>query len=132
MSCSDGCCDDSVHHLAAVLVVPDVRASGEWLQRALGFTPAQLHGDPACFAMTHRGPAELMLTSEGAEGRRPNGRGGAWDLYLRVADLAPELARLRAQGVVPSSGPVDREYGMREIEVDSPDGHRIAIGQPLW
>jgi hypothetical protein len=60
---------------------------------------------------------------------RPNGT--AWDMHLRIADLAAEETALRAAGVAITRGPEPTEYGMIELEVRDPDGHRVCFGQDL-
>jgi catechol 2,3-dioxygenase-like lactoylglutathione lyase family enzyme len=98
----------------------------------LGFGGASVWGEPPCFAMVYRDGFELMLSrAEQAAHVRPNGGVGAWDVYLRIGDLAAELAALAAAGVTPDRGPTDTFYEMREVELLDPDGHRICIAQDI-
>lgn len=116
--------------LTPLLLVRDLPRAVAFYQR-LGFRDPAVHGEPPCFAMLHRDGLDLMLQVAADRVARPNGDAGCWDLALRVADLAAEQAALAAQGIDLAKGPTDTFYGMREVEVVDPDGHRICIGQDL-
>ena len=122
-------------HLRAVtplLVVADLQRSIAFYRDCLGYADANAWGEPPCFAMTHRDGFDLMLSLAGNPVQvQPNGRHDVWDVYLKVDDLGAEIAALRAAGVTIVKGPTDTEYGMREIEIQDPDGHRICIAQDL-
>jgi uncharacterized glyoxalase superfamily protein PhnB len=49
--------------------------------------------------------------------------------YLRVDDADSYYQDLTARGVKISSTIADKPWGMREFGVESPEGHRIMIGQ---
>ncbi|MBK8101669.1 MAG: VOC family protein [Planctomycetes bacterium] len=122
-------------HLRAVtplLVVADLPRSIAFYRDRLGYADASVWGKPPCFAMTHRDGFDLMLSLAGdAAHLQPNGRHDLWDLYLKVDDLAAEITALHIAGVPIDKGPTDTEYGMREIEVQDPDGHRICLAEDL-
>ena len=115
-----------------LLVVSDLRASLAFYCNQLGFGHPSVHGDPPCFAMLGRDGFELMLSVAGEEARvQPNGPGGTWDVHMRIDDVTAEQQALAAAGVPLAKGPTDTFYGMREIEVLDPDGHRLCFGQDL-
>lgn len=115
-----------------LLVVSDLQRSLAFCRDALGFSEPSVWGEPPCFAMLCRDGFELMLSLAAGESRvQPNGPGGTWDVYLRVADVAAEAAALAFAGVELAKGPTDTFYAMREIEVLDPDGHRFCFAQDL-
>ena len=117
---------------APLLVVSDLQRALDFYQQKLGFVEPAVHGEPPCFAMLNRDGFDLMLTlAETPDGVRPNGPKGIWDVAVRVADIANEIAALTAAGVKIDQGPRDTFYEMREIEVVDPDGYRWCFGQDL-
>jgi len=115
-----------------LFVVADLQRALDFYEKKLGFVEPSVHGDPPCFAMLNRDGFDLMLSAaERPEHVHVNGTHGAWDMYVAVADVAAEIAALRDAGVRIDKGPTDTFYGMREIEVLDPDGHRICIGQDI-
>lgn len=117
--------------LTPLLVVADLPRALAFFAR-LGFVDPAAHGEPPCFAMLNRDGLELMLQLPEVFGTaRANGPSGSWDVYLKVDDLAAEQVALAAAGVAIRKGPVDTAYGMREIVVESPDGHRICLAQDV-
>jgi catechol 2,3-dioxygenase-like lactoylglutathione lyase family enzyme len=113
-----------------VLVVSDLQRALDFYCRKLGFDEPNVWGEPPCFAMLHRDGFELMLSlAEGGHRPTPNGPASVWDVYVRVPDVAAEIAALGEAGVPLAKGPTDLFYGMREIEVLDPDGYRWCFGQ---
>jgi catechol 2,3-dioxygenase-like lactoylglutathione lyase family enzyme len=111
-------------------VVSDLRRAADFYARVLGYEEPAFFGEPPVFCMLHRGPHDLMLSLAEEPGQvRPHGRFDVWDFHLRVADLEAERTAILAAGARLSSGPRGTEYGMTEITVDDPDGHRICLGQ---
>jgi uncharacterized glyoxalase superfamily protein PhnB len=51
--------------------------------------------------------------------------------YLHVDDVDGFYARAVATGAEVLKGPIDEPWGMREIALRSPDGHRFTLGQPI-
>lgn len=114
------------------LIVSDLQRSIDFYCQKLGFVEPSVWGEPPCFAMINRDGFELMLSvpEDGAR-VRPNGPDGVWDLFLSIMDVAAEIVALQAAGVLIDKGPTDTFYGMREIEVLDPDGHRLCFAQDL-
>ena len=84
-------------------IIDDVPAAIRFYTTLLGFTLEQ-DASPA-FASVVRDGVRLLLSGDGSSGKRPlpDGRRqvpGGWNrVHLEVADLAAEVARLRAAGV---------------------------------
>ena len=115
-----------------LFVVSDLQRALDFYEKKLGFVEPSVYGDPPCFAMLNRDGFDLMLSlAEKPAHVHANGTHGAWDMYIAVADVASESASLREAGVRIEKGPTDTFYGMREIEVVDPDGHRICIAQDV-
>lgn len=49
--------------------------------------------------------------------------------YLRVDDAIAFLEEVKSKGIKMASPIEDKPWGMREFGVQSPEGHRITIGQ---
>jgi catechol 2,3-dioxygenase-like lactoylglutathione lyase family enzyme len=115
-----------------LFVVADLQRSLDFYCQKLGFKEPNVWGEPPCFAMLNRDGFELMLSvAEDATHIRPNGPNKVWDMYIRLHDIATEIAALQTGGVVLDRGPTDMFYYMREIEIIDPDGYRICIGQDI-
>ncbi|HZL87070.1 MAG TPA: VOC family protein [Pirellulaceae bacterium] len=120
-----------IYTTTPLFVVADMPRSLDFYSR-LGFTEHSLWGEPTCFAMVRCGGFEIMLSlAESPDRVRPNGPGGIWDMYIRLADIAAEIAALESAGIKLDRGPTDAFYQMREIEVLDPDGYRICVAQDV-
>ncbi|MGH8247363.1 MAG: VOC family protein [Gammaproteobacteria bacterium] len=120
-----------IYTTTPLFVVADMQRSLDFYSK-LGFTEHSLWGEPTCFAMVRRGGFEIMLSlAEGPDRIRPNGPDGVWDMYIRLHDIAAEIAALDAAGVKLDRGPTDAFYKMREIEVLDPDGYRTCLAQDI-
>jgi catechol 2,3-dioxygenase-like lactoylglutathione lyase family enzyme len=118
--------------MTPLLVVSDLQRAIDFYQRRLGFADPSVWGEPPCFAMLTRDGFELMLSlAEDPAHARPNGASGVWEIYLRVADVAAEMAALKSAGVPIDKGPTVQLYEMREIEIVDPDGHRICVAEDI-
>ena len=121
-----------VRAVTPLLVVTDLQRALDFYCAKLGFVEPNVHGDPPCFAMMNRDGFELMLSLAEEPARvRPHGLEGIWSFYVVVADIAAEIAALRSAGVALDKGPTETFYGMREVEVLDPDGHRICLAQDI-
>jgi catechol 2,3-dioxygenase-like lactoylglutathione lyase family enzyme len=115
-----------------LLVVSDLQRAARFYEQVLGYVDVAFFGDPPSFCMLHRDEHDLMLAlAEAPDHVHPHGRFGVWDVHLRVADLDLERQAMAAAGAKLVGEERVTEYGMREIEVEDPDGHRICLGQDL-
>ena len=105
-----------------VLRVSDYpRAKAFW--EALGFVVGEEGGEPARFGIFHRDAATVFVDAwHGADAEPSPG----WRAYLHCADVD---ALAEALTDLPTEGPVDTVYGMRELVVIDPDGNRVCFGQ---
>lgn len=113
---------------AFVLAVHDIDATASWFRDCLGFSITW--DDAPDWRLVARDGVRIMV------GRCPNDRPASeigshnWFGYVSVDDVTAFHAELTARGV--SCGPpVDTHYGMREIGVATPDGHRIIFAQDI-
>jgi catechol 2,3-dioxygenase-like lactoylglutathione lyase family enzyme len=113
---------------AFVLAVRDLDVSAAYYRDVLGF---QLQWeDGADWRLAVRDGVRLML------GHCPNEKPATeifphdWFGYLETDDVDKLRAELIGRGAT-CSEPKDQPYGMREIIVTTPDGHRIVFGQEI-
>jgi catechol 2,3-dioxygenase-like lactoylglutathione lyase family enzyme len=55
----------------------------------------------------------------------------AWFMHLMVDDVDGYYEELRARGALLVNVPTNREYGLREFILETPDGHRLMIAQEI-
>jgi predicted enzyme related to lactoylglutathione lyase len=90
------------------------------------------------FAMITRGELRLLLSAPGGTGgggqAMPDGRTpapGGWNrIQLEVADLAPEVERLRAAGVQFRSD-IITGVGGKQVIMDDPSGNPVELFEAL-
>lgn len=110
-----------------VLRVADYpRARAFWTD-TLGFTVGEEGGDPARFGIFHRDQATVFL--DAWHGADPGPFGG-WRAYFHTPDIDALAQVLVSAGATPR-GPEDKVYGMREIEIEDPEGNTLCFGQDI-
>jgi catechol 2,3-dioxygenase-like lactoylglutathione lyase family enzyme len=114
-------------------MVDDVPAAIDFYTKHLGFA---VHAAmPPAFADVRRGNLRLLLSGPTSSAGRPMPDGrtpgpGGWNrIHLLVADIADEVARLRAAGV-PFRNEVVSGPGGRQILLDDPSGNPVELFQP--
>jgi catechol 2,3-dioxygenase-like lactoylglutathione lyase family enzyme len=113
---------------AFVLAVQDLQTSAAWFRDVLGFRVLWEEG--ADWRLVERDTVRLMLGHCPDESRAADIGAHSWFGYLSVDDVDGLYAELTARGAA-CTPPADRHYGMREIVVTTPDGHRIVFGQDV-
>jgi len=114
---------------AHVLAVRDLKRSGEFYSRALGFEVREM-GDPGwrlfvngeCRIMAGECPDALPARELGDH---------SFFAYLTVDNVDEyhrRVSEARAELIKPLR---DEPWGMREFGLRTVDGHRIMVGQPL-
>ncbi|BCB75751.1 VOC family protein [Phytohabitans flavus] len=113
-------------------LVDDVPAAIDFYTTHLGFA---VRASFPPFADVARGRLRLLLSGPDSsagrtlpDGRRPEP--GGWNrIHLRVADIAAEVARLRAAGLTFRSDIVSGPGG-QQIVLDDPSGNPVELFQP--
>jgi uncharacterized glyoxalase superfamily protein PhnB len=112
-----------------VLAVHDLESSAAWYRDVLGCETRE--PDPGNWVFCRSGSTDFML------GRCPDVP-AAWELgdhsylaYLRVDDVDAFHERAVSVGADILKPPRDEPWGMRELALRSPDGHRFMLGQPI-
>lgn len=115
-------------------IIDDVPAAMRFYTTLLGFT-VERDASPA-FASVVRDGVRLLLSGDGSSGKRPlsNGRRqepGGWNrVHLEVADLAAEVARLRAAGVSFRTPEIVTGPGGAQVVLDDPSGNPVELFEP--
>lgn len=114
--------------MSFVLAVPDVARTATWWIEVMGFA---LQMQPDGWRFVGRDDCTIML------GECPDAVPVA-DLgdhqyfgYIRMDDIDAYHAEIAGRAVDIMFGPVDRPWGMREMAVRTPDGHRVMFAQML-
>ena len=115
-------------------LVDDVPKAIAFYTSLLGFS-LDFDASPA-FAAVSRDGVRLLLSGDGSSGKRPlpDGRKqepGGWNrLHIQVADLASEVARLRAAGVLFRTPEIVTGPGGAQVILDDPSGNPIELFEP--
>jgi catechol 2,3-dioxygenase-like lactoylglutathione lyase family enzyme len=118
-----------LHGVQPVLPVPDVAAAAAWFRDHLGFGVDFTVEEPPRYARVSVGdgswgaPVYIHL-SHSAAPVRPC---GATRLHVGH-DIDGLHSRLLAAGVTVLLAPTDQPWGLREIEIEAPGGHRLCLG----
>lgn len=110
---------------AYVLAVPDLEKSAAYYRDVLGFLIDWTEGDD--WRLAQRDGVRLMIGHCPDDKRAAEIGSHSWFGYVEVEDV-DELHREFTSRGANSTSPRDQPYGMREIVVTSPDGHRIVFG----
>ncbi len=114
---------------AHVLAVPDLERSVAYFRDNLGFT-IEWEDDKnwACLA---RGGARVMM-GHCPDAPHPTALGDHnYFAYFHVDGLDALYTELRDRGAIIHAPPADKPWGMRELAIRTPDGHRMMFGSPL-
>ena len=115
-------------------IIEDVPAAIRFYTTLLGFN-VERDASPA-FASVVRDGVRLLLSGEGSSGKRPLSDGrrqepGGWNrVHLEVADLAAEVARLRAAGVSFRTDAIVTGPGGAQVILDDPSGNPVELFEP--
>jgi uncharacterized glyoxalase superfamily protein PhnB len=107
--------------ITPILRVRDVEASIAYYTERLGFTDCWQFGEPPSFGGASRDGLEVQFC------RDCQGSPGTW-LSIWVDDVDALHAELAGRGADIVQPPTNFEWGVREMNVRDPDGHRIRFG----
>ena len=111
--------------------VADVASAVRFFTDVLGFSTA-LHTSGYAYVEREGAGIRIQGHSEATEIGRPHGGFGYYidvkDLGLVLEEIGPRLAKL-PEGAV--SGPIDQDYGQRELLIRAPDGNLVVFGQRI-
>jgi predicted enzyme related to lactoylglutathione lyase len=114
---------------AHVLAVRDIDLSARYFSEVLGFALEWPDGQD--WRLVRRDGVRVML------GKCPDATPAAetgphsWFAYLNVDDVDKLHSEFVTSGAVILQPPINRPYGMRELVIATPDGHRIVFGQDI-
>ena len=118
---------------ASVLLVADVARSLQYYRDALGFETRAWDVNPEHYGYASREDCHLHFARFESARARPNHEEAPpdmFDVYVWVDDVDALYAELSSRGADLLHGPVEQEYGLRELRVRDPDGYILAFGRP--
>jgi uncharacterized glyoxalase superfamily protein PhnB len=101
-----------------ILCVRDVDASIAYYTEQLGFDDQWRWGEPTAFGGVRRDGFEIFFCKDG------QGNPGTW-MSIWVDDVDAFHQDLQARGADIRQPPTNFDWGVREMNVADPDGHRI-------
>ena len=111
-------------HSAHVIEISDMPASLTFYEKQLGFEVSFIWNDPPDYAVLHQGDVQIHLMQTD----QPIHPTGFRMMYVFVHDVDSAYQKAVEAGAKISSPIETKEYGMRDYEVQDPDGHRITFG----
>jgi catechol 2,3-dioxygenase-like lactoylglutathione lyase family enzyme len=101
--------------------VRDVDASIAYYTEKLGFDDQWCWGEPSAFGGVRRDGFEIQFCKDGQGGP------GTW-MSIWVDDVDALYQDFQARGADIRQPPTNFDWGVREMNVADPDGHRIRFG----
>jgi uncharacterized glyoxalase superfamily protein PhnB len=140
----DGHEHDHEHHhhgerhfygVVPVFLVDDVVETAGYYRDVLGFDVDFIYGEPPVYASVSRDDAILNFSRSDPQGRRNSvskaGAGNGVDAYVVVSDVDDVLEELTHHGAKVVVDIESHDYGMREFQIEDPNGYRLAIAEEL-
>lgn len=115
-------------HASTVWPVKDMETSLAYYQNTLGFEVTFTWEEPVTYAVLSRGniTINLVIRDDMPADYKPLAA-----LYIFVHDVDALWADFTAKGAKVLNPIGDREYGMRDFDIQDPNGYRIVIGKGL-
>ena len=107
-------------HLVPVLNVGSIGASVDYYVEKLGFQKLFDWGSPPTFASVGRDQIKIFLSQEDWV--------GPTSLSIFVQDVDALYEEYRTRGAVIRRPPTDLPWGVRGMDIEDPDGHRLRFG----
>ncbi len=114
-------------HAATVFPVSNMQQSLDYYRDILGFEVTFSWGDPVSYSVLKRDEniqIHLVLSEHSVMVNKHHN-----SLYVFSYDIDALYAELQSKGAKIIQAIGDRDYGMRDFDVEDPDGHIIAFGQ---
>ena len=119
----------NLHSFSFVLAVPDLERSASYFRDALGFRLEWPEGSG--WQLVSRGGVRIMM-GHCPDAIAPSATGDhSYFGYLNVNDADALHSEFLSRGAIILQPPTDKQHGMREFLVATPDGHRMMFGQDL-
>ncbi|MEO0804362.1 MAG: bleomycin resistance family protein [Cyanobacteria bacterium J06642_2] len=109
--------------LTPILSVRSISTSIDYYTNMLGFTKDWDWGEPPTFASVSRDCICIFLCEGG------QGQSGTW-MSIFVDDVDALHEEYEAKGAIVRQEPTNFAWGMREMNVEDPDGHRLRMSSP--
>lgn len=113
-------------HSAVIFPVSDLDKSIDFYTGKLGFEKTFEWGEPIYYAVVKRGGVGIHLTKR-SDGIRPSKYHRA--LYVFVNDIDHVYSELRNQDIKIVNDIEDRDYKMKDFDIEDPDGFIITFGK---
>ena len=119
------------------LAVADIGASASWYTEQVGFARVfaipETGGDVALEHLRWSKYADLLLVPETSASCpvQDKGTGISLSFLAQVETIDDMAARLEANRVEVTEGPVDRPWNTRDIVIIDPDGFRLIFFEPI-
>ncbi|SDR66352.1 VOC family protein [Christiangramia echinicola] len=113
-------------HSATIFPVSDLGKSIEFYLDKLDFEKTFEWGEPMYYAVVKKGGVGIHLTKR-SDGRRPSKYHRA--LYIFVNDIEKVYKQCRDQNVKIVNDLEDRDYKMKDFDIEDPDGFIITFGK---
>lgn len=110
--------DIEFHSVTPIFNVENVPRSIDYYVNVLGFSLVLEWGDPVEFAGVKRGNVEIFLSQE-AQGEK-----GSW-ISVFISDVDSLFKEYKRKKAIIKQEPTDFAWGVREMNIQDPDGHRI-------
>jgi uncharacterized glyoxalase superfamily protein PhnB len=107
-------------HLVPVLNVADLARSLAYYVGGLGFEKQWEYGEPPTFAAIRRDQVQIFLSQED-----PKRLAGSLSIFVQDVDAL--YADYRRSGAVILRPPTDFPWGVRGMDLEDPDGHRLRM-----
>ena len=118
--------DTRFSHFASLFPVDDVNEAAEYYRDKLGFTIKFEWEDPPSYAVLKRGDSVSVHFTKRNDDFTPSKSHPA--IYIFVYDVDAVYEELKSKGV-PITNPIgDRDYGMRDFDIEDPNGYVLAFG----
>lgn len=111
---------NSFECVTPILNVKNVPASIEYYVNVLGFKKDWEWENPATFASVSRDGVSIFLCQEA------QGKSGMW-MSIFVENIDTLYEEYKASGAIIRQKPTNFPWGVREMNIEDPDGHRLRM-----